>query len=905
MAAGVGRGKAGQKVAGKLADRMFRDGMRAHHFASLVALFVVLAACLFAEYQAGTVSRQAARADVGNSLGMIRAKLEGDINSNIQLVRGLVAVISTEPNMTQERFSELAGGLFEARSQLRNIAAAPDLVITYMHPIAGNETAIGLDYREHPDQRAAALRARDTGDLVLAGPFELVQGGQGLIGRYPVFVEQEDGEKRFWGIVAAVVDVERLYRQSGLLGDLPISVAIRGKDGLGPSGEQFFGDPSVFADDPVLMDVALPSGRWQIAAVPRAGWPRHASNVWTIRTIFLAAAALIIVPILISGRLAHERHRHIEELRQREEELERMSQRLELALATSRIGIWDFDTRDDELYWDGRMKELYGLPEAGEPSGYATWRDALHPADRQRAEREFRDVIEGAARYESEFRVVRADGVVRHVRAIGTAYTHSTGVRRIAGVNWDVTADVELKDGLKRARDLAEARTSALEKAKAQMEYNALHDPLTGLPNRRYLDIILGAEAELPNAAPSALLHVDLDRFKQINDTLGHAAGDMMLCHAASVLMDSVREGDFVARVGGDEFVIVVMGQTSAAILASLAATIVEVMRRPVRYEGQECRAGVSAGIAMRAGTSDARQLLVNADIALYEAKSRGRNRYEFFTESLQTAVVHGKRTADDIMRGIEENQFVAYYQPQFDARTMEVMGVEVLVRWDHPERGLLAPAAFLATAEEINVVSTIDQRVLEQALLQSYRWQAAGIDIPRIAVNVSSGRLHEDSLVESLRALNIRPGSLSFELLESTFLDGGDDVVAANIAGIKELGIDIEIDDFGTGHASIVSLLKLKPKRLKIDRQLVMPITQSSAQRHLISSITDIGRSLHIEVIAEGVETMEHVRILRRLGCTGLQGYVFAKPMSANELMDYMRERQGMDDLREAVALS
>jgi EAL domain-containing protein (putative c-di-GMP-specific phosphodiesterase class I) len=310
-----------------------------------------------------------------------------------------------------------------------------------------------------------------------------------------------------------------------------------------------------------------------------------------------------------------------------------------------------------------------------------------------------------------------------------------------------------------------------------------------------------------------------------------------------------------------------------------------------VQYEGHECRFGVSVGIAIETGAQvDPRRLLINADIALYKAKSRGRNRYEFFTDALQAEVVRTKRVADEILHGLENNEFLPHYQPQFDARTLEVVGAEALARWQHPQDGIVAPAHFLDVAEELNVVSTIDRIVLEQALQQFDAWNTAGLRVPRISVNVSARRLQDEQLIATLRSLNIKPGTVSFELVESIFLDESDDVVLFNIDQIKDLGIDIEIDDFGTGYASIVSLLKLKPRRLKIDRQLVLPIVESPAQRHLVESIIDIGKSLGIQVVGEGVETMEHAHILRDLGCDILQGYAFAKAMGAPELTSFLR---------------
>jgi diguanylate cyclase (GGDEF)-like protein len=882
--------------------RIFRAVFRPTTIPAAIAAIVILCAAVFAESQNREISRQQLRTDVLGQVGLIRAKLEGTINGNIQLVRGLVATLSTEPSMDQERFAALSANLLGKKSQIRNIAGAPDFVVSLMYPLKGNEKAIGLDYRINAQQRAAALRARDTGGLVLAGPVDLVQGGQGLIGRFPVFTEGDAGQERFWGIVSAVVDVGRLYRESGLLDPkLPIDVAISGKDGLQDDRTIFYGDPAVVGNDPVMAEVVLPSGSWHIAAVPKGGWNVPPANLWLLRAIMGACGALIIIPILITGGLIEERQKNIRELRRREAELERLSRRLGLALDASSVGVWEYDITSDRLVWDERMDELYGLPADGKERGYADWKGAIHPDDLERAEADFARSTSTGAPYNSDYRLRLPDGALRHIRAIGAVYGDADGARRIVGANWDVSADVALNDDLRRAKSLTEARNAELLVAKARIEHTALHDSLTGLPNRRYLDEKLEIRASLRGEEKrrTALLHIDLDRFKQINDTLGHAAGDAMLVHAAKILKKNVRATDFLARVGGDEFVVMCLLEGSgsdedAKYLAGLADRVIRQMRRPVLFEGHECRFGVSVGIATESDpTADPRKLLVNADIALYRAKSRGRNRYQFFNDALQAEIVSTKRMADEILSGIEQKQFVAYYQPQFDAQTLEVTGVEALVRWNHPTDGVLAPGAFLGIAEELNVVSTIDRMILEQGLEDFRKWREAGLNIPKFSVNVSARRLNDEELIRSLRRLDIEPGTVSFELVESIFLDDNDAYIGWNVEQIKELGIDIEIDDFGTGYASIVSLLKLKPRRLKIDRQLVMPITQSRAQRNLVESIVEIGKSLGIEVIAEGVETMEHAAMLKSLGCHGLQGYAFAQALKSDELKSFVQSRR------------
>jgi diguanylate cyclase (GGDEF)-like protein len=866
-----------------------------------IAFVVIVAVTSIADHLNRSVQVERLRGEVLARASVIRAKLEGNINGNLQLVRGLVAMIETQPDMTQERFSALAGRLVEDGSPIRNIAAAPDLVVSMIYPVEPNRAAIGLDYNRNPMQREAAMRARDTGELILAGPVDLVQGGRGFIGRFPVFTDAADGGRAFWGLVSVVIDLERLYLDSGLLDDtLGLDIAITGRDALGAAGERFYGSGRIAGSDPVLVDVMLPSGSWQIAAVPRQGWIAPPDRINFVRLLMVIAGAMILVPMFITGRLIDERQRYIGALRNRETELEALSRRLQLALETSRVGVWEMRLGDDTEIWDERTNELFGYPADGGQRDFSHWKARVHPDDYERASAEFSAAVEERRSYASEYRLLLHGGEVRYVRSLGTLFENPGEPPRMLGINWDVSADVARNEDLRHANMLSEARNAELEATKARIEYNALHDSLTGLPNRRYLDEVLAEHGEkFASGERAALLHIDLDRFKQINDTLGHAAGDAMLVHAARLLREVTGERDFVARVGGDEFVVVVLREGSAEEVrgdypAMLAETIVERMREPVMFQGHECRFGVSVGIARDTDTiADPKRLLINADMALYRAKNRGRNRYQFFNDALQAEIVTTKRIADEILSGLEHNQFVPYYQPQFSADTHDIIGVEALARWNHPTEGLLTPAAFIRIADELNVVASIDRLILEQTLRDLHAWQADGIAIPKASVNVSARRLQDEELVTSLGTLDIRPGTISFELVESIFLDEQDELIAWNVDRIKEFGIDVEIDDFGTGYASIVSLMKLKPRRLKIDRQLIMPIVNSEAQRQLVGSIIDIGKSLGIEVLAEGVETLEHAKILRKLGCDALQGYAFAQAMSAAELADFVLTRR------------
>lgn len=387
----------------------------------VVALALVLITWAFAEHQSRVVAEQNMRAQVLDKVSVIRARLEGSINANIQLVRGLVSVIKSEPDLDQARFEHLAKGLVRGDNQLRNIALAPDLVVRMVYPLSPNRAVLGFDYREAGPQRDSALRVRDTGKLVLAGPVDLVQGGKGFIGRFPIFVPDENGKDRFWGLAAAVIDADKLYWQTGMWTS-DIDIALLGRDGQPDSNHVSFGDPAILEADPVIVDVTLPEGTWRLAATPRGGWRHDAGSIWTLRFIIAVAGAILILPIWFAGRLMSERQAHLQTLALREEEMRLLSQRLELALNTSEIGIWELDLLSGELFWDARMYELYDV-DPSTASHIEIWRNRLHPDDLAKAEEELRKSIEESARYETEFRIITRSGEVRWIRAIATIQT--------------------------------------------------------------------------------------------------------------------------------------------------------------------------------------------------------------------------------------------------------------------------------------------------------------------------------------------------------------------------------------------------------------------------------------------------------------------------------------------------
>ncbi|MGL3607264.1 bifunctional diguanylate cyclase/phosphodiesterase [Rhizobium sp. G187] len=847
-----------------------------------------VAAVIYADWQQSRITHENNRHMVEERLDLVRTKLQGQINANIRLLQGLVSVIGAEPDLTQERFSALAANLLLHEAQLRSIQAAPNLVTAFAYPENLTDDQIGTRIFTEDEELALTRKLREQSRSVVRGPLPLSSGGYGLSIILPVRSVNATAEPVFWGAVTGVIDLARLYDQSGLMTfELPISVVISKVQDAGRTAV-IYGDGNIMQQNPVHMAIDFGNDRWTIAAIPVGGWENSGTPSMAFRLVVGSVAATVAGASIWVGLLMLDRQKHDAALRQREEKLKALSHRLGLALEASKIGVWELDVDSGENAWDARMYEMYGL-DGAQAMTSDNWLALIHPEDQADVSAKVKLAIRTQMSQSAQFRVLLPGGGHRHLRSFGTYYPNAKGTASVLGVSWDVTEDVSLHEELVEARQRAEQQNTALDTARRRMEYNALHDALTGLPNRRYLDQHLSDIEADPPGQGLAVLHVDLDRFKEINDTLGHGAGDAMLRHVARALRDNVRGEDFVARIGGDEFVVVCLGADADDQFGEMGQRLIAAVNTPTSYAGHECRVGASVGIATRTDASvDAPQLLVNADIALYEAKRLGRNRFERYTELLKARTLNIKKTADAILRSLAADEFIGYYQPQFDAHTLEISGVEALARWNHPEMGILTPDRFLDIADSLSVVSQIDARILEQALSQLSRWQSAALGIDRVSVNISAQRLFDENLVGRLEQLDIKPGSVSFELLESISFDDKTDAVTASLSRLRNLGIEIEIDDFGTGYASILSLLKLSPSRLKIDRELIGPIVDTPAQRRLIASIVDIGRSFGIGIVAEGVETMEHVSILRDLGCQTLQGYALARPMTADALMDF-----------------
>lgn len=436
-----------------------------------------------------------------------------------------------------------------------------------------------------------------------------------------------------------------------------------------------------------------------------------------------------------------------------------------------------------------------------------------------------------------------------------------------------------------RTTDL-KALAQKLQVQQLDSEHAATHDELTGLLNRRGLrQNFAKFEEETAKGKVCALVAIDLDGFKEINDTMGHKIGDLLLQKVSDFLAAEMPPSSLVARLGGDEFA-VFLAVPSEDVALMRAQKIVDWCGQPQDVDGFETRFGASVGVSSCLRTERLLpDLLSDADIALYDAKRSGRGRITLFDQDLRQVAIAKKNLVDDLKRALERDEFVPFYQTQHDAHDHSIVGVEALVRWNHPTKGIQPPAAFLEAAEAAGILHEIDSRMLKTAVEDMRKLEKTDLALPKLSVNVSLSRLHDPRLHSSIAGLPSMKTQLSFEILEAVFMDDAEDATNWGLFAIQEQGIHLEVDDFGSGRASIIALTKLAPQRLKIDRGLVANFLEREGQDRLIGSIVEMGTALGIGITAEGVETRAEADRLHALGVDTLQGFYFARPCSFVDL--------------------
>lgn len=578
-------------------------------------------------------------------------------------------------------------------------------------------------------------------------------------------------------------------------------------------------------------------------------------------------------------------NRDIGARKQAEEALQASELRLRMALDGAKLGVWHRDFVTGTMTFDARCRELFGMPAEGP---VPEMMERVHPDDRKRVETAIGRALDPRDPnddYLIEHRLLLAGGEERWLAVRGRSHFRRDGQERVPVFLSGVVADVSER----RALD-------------EQLTRLAHYDPLTGLPNRTLLhDRLAQAIANARrHASPLAVLYLDVDDFKRLNDSLGHAFGDRVLQRVAKRLTSVLRGGDTVARLGGDEFVLVLSELGNASDAARVASKILAQVAKPETIEGREVHIETSIGIALYQGQETLDDLLQQADLAMYRAKAQGKGRYRFFTPELHRAAQQRLIIEGDLRRALRSGEFVLYYQPRVDLVTREITGLEALVRWRHPRRGLLPPGSFIPIAEETGLIHDLGGLVLEEACRQLVAWRAADVRVPPVAVNLSVMQLQREGFVDMVADLlertGLDPHLLEMEITESIMMElaGGS---AAALTALRQLGIRILIDDFGTGYSSLAYVRRLPLDGLKIDRTFLKGVdaeNTDSKDAAIVRAIITLGRNLGLRLVAEGIDRPAQLQFLLDAGCPEGQGFLIAPPRPAAEVEALLRPSKG-----------
>jgi diguanylate cyclase (GGDEF)-like protein/PAS domain S-box-containing protein len=680
-----------------------------------------------------------------------------------------------------------------------------------------------------------------------------------------------------------------------LLDHLPAGVVVHDKDSrilaanqlaaklLGTQVEQLIGHSAHDTEWHLLRD---DDGPLPVDEFPVCRALRSKSNLWNIVIGIDRGEPLGVVWVICntyvvcndSGELSEAVvcFTDCTELKRADQELHKSEERLRLILQGSNDAPWDWNLVTNELYYPPRWWQMIGREVNELPPDAWLWLRLTHPDD-QRPVREFfeRVLASDKRSYECELRLRHKDGHYVPVLSRGFILRDEHGKAvRVSGTNTDLT---ERKEAERHIHQLA------------------YFDYLTGLPNRRFLTEELhkllsrsGRSGEL-----GALLFIDLDNFKLLNDTLGHDVGDMLLREAAYRLRHAVREGDYVARLGGDEFVILLdhLGTDVAAAAAEadvVGHKVLAVCSENYALPARPYRSTASVGIALFGRDTDSVDVLLRqADLAMYQAKAAGRNMLRFFDPVMQAAIDRRYALEHDLRDGLLRDEFRLYCQPQFDGDG-RLAGGEILLRWQHPQRGLVGPNEFIGTAEASGLMLSVGTWVLRASCLQLAAWASHPVlGKIQLAVNVSAQQVHAQQFVadtlDIIAETGADPHRLSLELTESLLAENMEDVIA-KMHSLKQAGVNFSIDDFGTGYSSLSYLKRFPLETLKIDRSFVRDIHTDPNAAVIVEVIITLARKLGLKVIAEGVEKEEQRDFLRESGCEAFQGYLLGKPISIDE---------------------
>jgi len=868
-----------------------------------LSLLVFSAGCVLAVQQAVSF-REYAR----NEIVDVAAEVTGDVREDLDLLLGNILVTATAvANDLDDGEVQTDAQAAVNRAGMHSQSVRTILVLNDAgHVLADkrpDRPAVGMSVRDR--DYVQALLQPDVPSFYLGTPvFSRVDGTWTV----PLSVPAQDPDGSLRAIVVVSVDAGYFssvvydLQRSGLFG-----VLLDNRTGLMVplNGGQLSAEQTIIiADarqqfdpgntvDPVVLAVTGDGPRDIVLAVPLERIPFSLVGLLPQGSLLAAsrdaARSTLLLGLSVSGLLAallviglngYDR------MRSNDRRASRLESRLRVATEAGRIGLWDYDILSDKLVWDDTMFEVFDLPKADFDGTFESWRRCVHPDDVETAVTSFMEAVEKRDTFDDSFRILWRDGQVRFIKARATVTRNPQGKAiRVVGANYDVTEHKEREDDLKQAN--------------ARIEKEARHDPLTGLANRRGLMEDLARRQNGPVYPGFTVFSLDLDRFKQINDMYGHEAGDEVLNGVAEALRRDAGPDDCIARIGGDEFVVVSDGPHDESSALDRGQRLLAAANMPTLWNSVLLDVGASVGYACSGNETTIDGLLRNADLALYSAKQDGRSRIRGYTKQL--AAYHRERMqlGDELRAALRYSDLTPFYQPQINAQTGELHGVEVLARWPHGKRGLLLPGKFLPISNELRLTEQIDHLMLDLAVDQVLKVSAGPLTaLPKVSVNISAPTLLSDDIKTKLESLPERDRRrISLEIVETVFIDDTTEDLVRRVEAFREMGVGIEIDDFGSGHASITSILALRPDVIKLDQSFTQAIEHDASRLSVVELLVRMGGSVQTPVIAEGIESACQAKLMAELGCLALQGNFFAAAMPVGQLREWLsRHGDGID---------
>lgn len=818
---------------------------------------------------------QEGRATSLQRLNVARANLEGILNNNLSLITGMGIAIAAKPDLTESEFTLYAQEVLRAEPLLLNFAAAPGMVVRMIHPKEGNEAVLGLDFSRHKAQRNDALRIKNERIRTVAGPVELVQGGLGFIGRAPVFyTDPATQEEQFWGLVSTTMLVNAVYDKAGIT-ELASKqqLAMRKKPAKDKADPVFFGEEFVFLESPIITEMKIGAEVWQLASV-HLGQPEGLqSTLYFMRLVFFALVILISEIIVIRVRQSTERSQLIEALSYREAMLESFG-------AMAKVGGWEYKTGHGFVFWSSQTYAILQQDVNKGPMTDPQFRALIIDKHKRALWSAVATMAETPSDSYAEVEVILPSGEHKWIGVRAYSNSVGKGSTLIKGVIQDITE-----------RKLSELTVLR----------QASYDALTQLPNRSLFDTRL--EQAVASAARSgeifAVVYIDLDRFKVVNDSLGHLAGDLLLQQVTQRLLQCVRGTDTLSRRSGDEFTLIATQLASNKVIEVIARNILAQLKQPFVIDNNQIYVTASLGITLYPDDGlDANTLLKNADQAMYAAKDMGRNTFQYFTSLMQTDADHRLRLHVDLVEAIKHNQLEVFYQPILDVRTTQITECEALLRWRHQELGFISPDDFIPLAEEVGLIKQLGQFVMTRAIKDINDINTRFNSDIGLALNKSYREFLTDRdgaplWVDELLTTKHRPRVI-VEITESILME--DDNVYLLLDRLRQAGIKVAIDDFGTGYSSLAYLKRFPVDVLKVDRSFIRDIAQDTEDLSLVEAILAMAKTLGLKVVAEGVETQEQLTILDGAHCDLAQGYHFAKPMALGEFEGWLETHRSRE---------